>query len=147
MRVHLALNVRDLERAVAYYTKALGAPPAKRKPGYANFALDHPPLKLTLLEASGASERLNHVGVETFDDADVAAATERLEAAGLADKVERDATCCYARQDKVWTSDPDGVRWEWYRVLADAETFGEAPKVPAPAPGASVGGCCGAAAR
>jgi catechol 2,3-dioxygenase-like lactoylglutathione lyase family enzyme len=126
MRVQLALNVDDLEKAVAYYTKLFGATPHKRRPGYANFALDAPPLKLVLLENPGAGERLNHLGVETSDPADVDAAVERLRAAGIADAEERASTCCYAKQDKVWSRDPQGMRWEWYRVLEDSETFGAA---------------------
>ena len=123
MRVQLALNVKDLEKAVEFYSKAFGAAPNKRKPGYANFALDHPPLKLVLLENPGATERLNHLGVEVFRNEDVDAAIERLGAEGLPREVEIDKTCCYAKQNKVWSADPDGARWEWYRVLANSETF------------------------
>jgi catechol 2,3-dioxygenase-like lactoylglutathione lyase family enzyme len=126
MRVQLALNVKDLEAAVEFYSKAFGAKPHKRKPGYANFALDHPPLKLVLLENPGAAERLNHLGVEVFEEAQVEAAIERLGAEGLPREVEIDKTCCWAKQNKVWSVDPDGARWEWYRVLADSNTFAEA---------------------
>ena len=126
MRVQLALNVNDLEKAVEFYSKAFGAAPNKRKPGYANFALDHPPLKLVLLENPGATERLNHLGVEVFRNEDVDAAIERLGAEDLPRDIELDATCCYAKQNKVWSVDPDGARWEWYRVLANSETFGAA---------------------
>ena len=130
MRVQLALNVDDLDQAVAYYSKLFGAEPHKRKPGYANFALEEPPLKLVLFEVPGASERLNHLGVETMSEAEVDEATERLDAAGIADKIENKETCCYAKQNKVWASDPDGSRWEWYRVLEDSEGFGEARALP-----------------
>lgn len=123
MRIQLALNVADLEKAVAYYSKLFGVAPNKRKPGYANFAIDTPPLKLVLFESPGAPERLNHLGVETFAQADVDAAAERLRAAGIADAEERESTCCYAKQNKVWSHDPQGLRWEWYRVLEDAESF------------------------
>jgi catechol 2,3-dioxygenase-like lactoylglutathione lyase family enzyme len=123
MRVQLALNVKDLEKAVEFYSKAFGAAPNKRKPGYANFALDHPPLKLVLLENPGATERLNHLGVEVFEEADVNDAIARLGAAGLPRDVEVDKTCCYAKQNKVWSVDPEGARWEWYRVLENSETF------------------------
>lgn len=144
MRIQLALNVKDIDAAVDFYTKMFGAPPAKRKPGYANFALDAPPLKLVLFEQPDAPERLNHLGVEVFDADQVGAATERLKAAGLSHLVEDETTCCYAKQDKVWASEPDGLRWEWYRVLEDSETFGTpaAEEPPAP-PQASYGGCCG----
>jgi catechol 2,3-dioxygenase-like lactoylglutathione lyase family enzyme len=131
MRVQLALNVDDLEKAIEFYSKAFGAAPNKRKPGYANFALDRPPLKLVLLENPGAKERLNHLGVEVFHNEDVDAAIERLGAEGLPREVEIDKTCCYAKQNKVWSADPQGMRWEWYRVLADSDTFAQAPTAPA----------------
>jgi catechol 2,3-dioxygenase-like lactoylglutathione lyase family enzyme len=124
MRVQLALNVEDLDEAVEFYSKLFDAKVNKRKPGYANFAIEQPPLKLVLFENPDASERLNHLGVEVFEGGDVRAATERLKAAGLADSVEDEQTCCYASQDKVWSLDPQGMRWEWYRVLEDSETFG-----------------------
>ena len=123
MRVQLALNVRDLDEAVAYYGKLFGAKVAKRKPGYANFAIDQPPLKLVLLEVPDAPERLNHLGVEVFEQADVDAAIARLDAAGIAGPVEVERTCCHATQNKVWSTDPQGARWEFYRVLADSESF------------------------
>ncbi len=127
MRLQLALNVRDLEAAVAFYSAMFGIAPNKRKPGYANFAIDAPPLKLVLFEAPDAPERLNHLGVEVFEDEDVSAASERLRGAGLDHLVEDEKTCCYAKQNKVWASDPDGSRWEWYRVIEDSEGFGEVP--------------------
>ena len=130
MRLQLALNVRDLEAAVAFYSEMFGVTPNKRKSGYANFAIDAPPLKLVLFEAPDAPERLNHLGVEVFEDEDVAAATERLRGAGLDHLVEDEKTCCYAKQNKVWASDPDGSRWEWYRVIEDSEGFGEVPSLP-----------------
>jgi uncharacterized glyoxalase superfamily protein PhnB len=126
MRLQLALNVKDLDEAVDYYSKLFNAEVNKRKPGYANFAIDEPPLKLVLFENPEADERLNHLGVEVFDDDDVHAATDRLKAAGMAERVEDAQTCCYATQNKVWTSDPQGMRWEWYRVIEDSDTFGAA---------------------
>ncbi len=123
MRLQLALNVRDLDAAVDFYSKLFGVEVNKRKPGYANFAIDEPPLKLVLFELPDAPERLNHLGVEVFDGEEVTRATERLNAAGMADLVEDQTTCCYARADKVWAQEPDGLRWEWYRVLADSESF------------------------
>jgi len=123
MRVQLALNVEDLDAAVEFYSKLFNAEVNKRMPGYANFSIDEPPLKLVLFEAPEAGERLNHLGVEVFEDGDVQAATERLKAAGLADAVEDQQTCCYATQDKVWARDPQGMRWEYYRVLEDSESF------------------------
>jgi len=123
-RVQLALNVSDLEQSVAFYSKLFGAEPAKRRPGYANFAIADPPLKLVLLEHSGQAGALNHLGVEVADAGTVDAEQARLAEAGLAAADERDTTCCYARQDKFWVQGaPDGESWEIYTVLADSRTF------------------------
>ena len=135
-RVQLALNVSDLERSVRFYAQMFGVEPAKREPGYANFSIQNPPLKLVLFEVPEAEERLNHLGVEVFDDADVGEATDRLKAAGLEHLVEDETTCCYAQQNKVWAQEPDGLRWEWYRVLADSQEFGDVPVVPDEEPAA-----------
>jgi catechol 2,3-dioxygenase-like lactoylglutathione lyase family enzyme len=124
MRIQLALNVKDLDEAVAFYSKLFNVEVNKRKPGYANFSIDQPPLKLVLFENANADERLNHLGVEVFEDADVQAATDRLKAADLVDSVEDEETCCYAKQNKVWAIDPQGMRWEIYRIVEDAEAFG-----------------------
>ncbi len=123
MRVQLALNVVDLDEAREFYSKLFDVTVNKRKPGYANFAIEQPPLKLVLFENPDADERLNHLGVEVFDDADVHAATDRLKAAGLVDSVEDEQTCCYATQNKVWALDPQGMRWEYYRIVQDSESF------------------------
>ena len=131
MRLQLALNVENLEEAIEFYSKMFDAKVNKRKPGYANFAIDEPPLKLVLFENPGADERLNHLGVEVFEDGEVTAAADRLKSAGMDELVEDGATCCYATQDKVWTRDPQGMRWEWYRILADSESFGESEGTPA----------------
>jgi catechol 2,3-dioxygenase-like lactoylglutathione lyase family enzyme len=124
-RVQLALNVSDLEAAIAFYSKLFGVAPAKRRPGYANFAIVEPPLKLVLIEAAterepGVSGALNHLGVEVESTDEVMEESERLAAEGLATELEEQTTCCYALQDKVWVHDPDGVPWEVYTVLADA---------------------------
>ena len=122
-RVQLALNVSDLEGAIGFYSKLFGAEPAKRRPGYANFAIDEPPLKLVLIEGEGAGATLNHLGVEVASPDDVKAATGRLGRQGLPTLIEEGVECCYAVQDKVWVSDPDGARWEVYTVLADSENM------------------------
>ncbi len=124
-RVQLALNVSDIDEAVAFYTKLFGTEPAKRQPGYANFAIADPPLKLVLMEdhtarGHGTVAALNHLGVEVETPEEVTAATGRLSDTGLETAVEEQTTCCYAVQDKVWVSDPDGAPWEVYTVLADA---------------------------
>jgi catechol 2,3-dioxygenase-like lactoylglutathione lyase family enzyme len=123
-RVQLALNVNDIDEAVSFYTALFGTGPAKRRPGYANFAIDQPPLKLVLLENPGQGGTLNHLGVEVDSAGTVDAEQARLAQAGLAAVDERDTTCCYARQDKFWvTGAPGGERWEIYTVLADSATF------------------------
>ncbi len=127
MRLQLALNVKDIDQAVDFYSKMFGVEPHKRKPGYANFAIDAPPLKLVLFEVPEAEERLNHLGVEVFEDDQVGVATQRLREAGMETLVEDESTCCYAKQNKVWVNEPDGMRWEWYEVLEDSETFGAQP--------------------
>jgi catechol 2,3-dioxygenase-like lactoylglutathione lyase family enzyme len=121
-RVQLALNVSDLDSAVDFYTKLFSTEPAKLRPGYANFAIDEPPLKLILVENPGAGGRLNHLGVEVASTDDVTATQARLAGEGLATATEENVTCCYAVQDKVWVDDPDGAPWEVYTVLADSET-------------------------
>lgn len=119
-RVQLALRVSDLDAAIDFYGRLFDATPAKRRPGYANFAIDEPPLKLVLLEGDGDEPtRLDHLGVEVARTDDVAAATKRLDAAGLDTRVQDQTTCCYAVQDKVWVSGPGGEPWEIYTVLAD----------------------------
>ena len=129
MRLQLALNVRDIDEAVDYYGKLFGATPHKRRPGYANFAIDEPPLKLVLFEKPDAQERLNHLGVEVFDGALVRQAGDRLEAADILTKVEEETVCCHATQTKVWSHEPQGLRWEWYVVTDDAPD-GEALMAP-----------------
>jgi len=125
-RVQLALNVDDLESAVEFYTKLFGTEPAKRRPGYANFAIADPPLKLVLLENPGHGGTLNHLGVEVTSSDEVEAHQARLVGEGLLADDEKDTTCCYARQDKFWVTGPGAERWEHYVVLGDSDTFGTA---------------------
>ncbi len=123
-RVQLALNVDDIGQAIAFYTKLFGAEPAKVRPGYANFAITEPPLKLVLLENPGQGGSLNHLGVEVSDTDAVGAEQARLAGVGLASSEQGQTTCCYAAQDKFWVqSAPDGETWEFYTVLADSPTF------------------------
>lgn len=124
-RLQLALNVGDLEKSIAFYGTLFGAEPAKVRPGYANFAIVDPPLKLVLIENPGQAGALNHLGVEVADTDAVEDAQRRLTGAGMGSTDERGTTCCYAKQDKFWVEDtPDGERWEIYTVLADSATFG-----------------------
>jgi catechol 2,3-dioxygenase-like lactoylglutathione lyase family enzyme len=145
-RIQLALNVDDLDEAVTFYSKLFGAEPAKRKPGYANFAITAPPLKLVLLENPGKGGSINHLGVEVSSSDEVQAEIARLSGEGLFTDEEMGTTCCFATQDKVWVTGPAGERWEVYTVLADSDAFGESPQTlvdAGQAPGSGV--CCGAA--
>ena len=112
MRLQLALNVADLEEAIAYYGRMLAAPVHKREPGYANFVIEQPALKLVLFEQPEATERLNHLGFEVFSDAEVVSVAERLQAADLQDVPAHEETCCYAKQHKGISHDPQGLMWE-----------------------------------
>jgi catechol 2,3-dioxygenase-like lactoylglutathione lyase family enzyme len=123
-RIQLALNVDDLEASIAFYSSLFGTVPAKTRPGYANFAVAEPPLKLVLIENPGHGGSVNHLGVEVPDTDTVEETQARLASEGLASTDERDTTCCYARQDKFWVEGaPNGERWEVYTVLEDSETF------------------------
>ncbi|GAA1741603.1 lactoylglutathione lyase [Dietzia kunjamensis subsp. schimae] len=150
-RAQLALNVDDLDEAVTFYSKLFGVQPAKLKPGYANFAIAEPPLKLVLLENPGKGGSINHLGVEVESSEKVHAEIARLTDEGLFTDEEIGTTCCFATQDKVWVTGPAGEKWEVYTVLADTETFGTSPQhLDGPAgadPGGPDGGvCCGTAA-
>ncbi|GAA0357502.1 VOC family protein [Actinoallomurus spadix] len=143
-RVQLALRVADLEASVAFYTRLFGTEPAKRRPGYANFAVAEPPLKLVLIEGeAGEDTRMDHLGVEVEDTDQVTAAAERLKGAGLATVEETGTSCCYAVQDKVWVRGPGSEPWEVYVVKADAGTLekptGSTCCLPAPEDRSSAG--------
>lgn len=138
-RVQLALNVDDLDASVAFYSALFGTDPAKRRPGYANFAIARPPLKLVLLENPGKGGTLNHLGVEFASSDAVRSESVRLAAQHLLTDEELGTTCCFATQDKVWVAAPDGERWEVYTVLTDSETFGASPSTAA----AGTAGTCG----
>jgi catechol 2,3-dioxygenase-like lactoylglutathione lyase family enzyme len=146
-RVQLALNVDNLEQSIAFYTTLFATEPAKVRPGYANFAVAQPPLKLVLIENPGQGGSVNHLGVEVPDADVVDAEQARLADAGFASIDERGTTCCYAEQDKFWVEGaPDGERWEIYTVLADSPTRG-GPSEGSPCSCASAeptadAGCC-----
>jgi catechol 2,3-dioxygenase-like lactoylglutathione lyase family enzyme len=122
-RVQLALNVDDLDEAIAFYSKLFDTQPAKVKPDYANFAVADPPLKLVLIANPGRGGGLNHLGVEVASSETVHSEVTRLNEAGLLTDEELHTTCCFAVQDKVWVNGPAGERWEVYTVLADSDTF------------------------
>jgi catechol 2,3-dioxygenase-like lactoylglutathione lyase family enzyme len=126
-RAQLALNVDDLDEAIIFYSKLFDTSPAKVKPGYANFALVEPPLKLVLLENPGKGGTINHLGVVVESSDAVHAEIARLTEEGLFTEEEVGTTCCFATQDKVWVTGPAGEKWEVYTVLADSDTFGTSP--------------------
>jgi catechol 2,3-dioxygenase-like lactoylglutathione lyase family enzyme len=153
-RVQLALRVSDLEGSIAFYSKLFGAAPAKRRPGYANFAIAEPPLKLVLIEGKpDLPTVMDHLGVEVDDPDQVVAASQRLAAEGLATIDEADTACCYAVQDKVWVHGPGAEPWEVYVVKADAASMYSDPDgecclptavhgVPLPAAAQARNACC-----
>jgi catechol 2,3-dioxygenase-like lactoylglutathione lyase family enzyme len=120
VRLQLALNVADLDEAVDFYTRMFGTPPAKTKPGYANFAITDPPLKLVLFADAGEPGSINHLGVEVESAAEVVGAEARLAGAGLETTGVDETVCCYAEKTETWVEGPDGQRWEWYVKRADA---------------------------
>ncbi len=142
-RVQLALNVENLDEAVVFYSVLFGTDPAKVKPGYANFSLAAPALKLVLIEKPGHGGTLNHLGVEVRDSDTVHAEIARLTNEGLFTDAEIGTTCCFATQDKVWVTGPAGERWEVYTVLADSETFGSSPGNPGGTTAQASPACCG----
>ena len=133
MRLQLALNVSDLDASVAFYSRLFGAEPARRRPGYANFAIDEPPLKLVLFETAdgaadtagccGAGGTINHLGVETETADEVVEAERRMSGSGLDTTGVDDTVCCYAAKTETWVTDPDGARWEWYVRTGDSEVL------------------------
>lgn len=143
-RTQLALNVEDLGAAITFYSKLFDTAPAKVKPGYANFAIAQPPLKLVLIENPGHGGTLNHLGVEVESREAVHAEITRLTNEGVLTEEELDTTCCFALQDKVWVTGPAGEKWEVYAVLADSESFGSNSLALDNSTG-SADGCCGGA--
>ena len=127
-RFQLSLNVDDVDASVEFYTKLFGVGPAKHRPGYANFVVADPPMKLVIVEDEGTPGSINHVGIEFESGEEVAERTERVTAAGLPVEVDDPHTCCFATQEKAWTQDLDGVPWELYTVVADTAGFGASPR-------------------
>ncbi len=127
-RFQLSLNVDDVEAAVEFYTRLFGVGPAKHRPGYANFSVEDPPLKLVVIEGEGTPGSINHVGVEHPSAELVTAEAQRLATAGLPVEADECHTCCFATQEKAWTRDADGVPWEIYTVVGDTEHFGASPR-------------------
>jgi lactoylglutathione lyase len=139
-RAQLALNVDDLDQAIAFYATLFDTAPAKVKPGYANFAITEPPLKLVLIENPGHGGTLNHLGVEVESSEAVHTEIARLTDAGMFTEEEIGTTCCFATQDKVWVTGPAGEKWEVYTVLSDSDAFGT--NSPALDEGSATGTCC-----
>lgn len=122
MRLQLAIDVSDLDEAIVFYSKMFATEPAKVKPGYANFAIEQPPLKLVLFENAAGGGTINHLGVEVETAAEVAAAEARLAGDGIETTGVDDTVCCYAEKTETWVTGPDDTRWEWYVKTGDAET-------------------------
>jgi lactoylglutathione lyase len=144
MRLQLALNVEDLDEAVDFYSKMFDHQPDKVRPGYANFAIEEPPLKLVLFEVPGESGSINHLGVEVEDASQVESAATRLHSAGLETTAVAEAECCYAAKTETWLESPDGTHWEWYVKRADSDSDSARVQVPvsvAAAPSCGPG-CC-----
>ena len=135
MRLQLAIDVSDIDEAVDFYSKLFDTEPAKRKPGYANFAIAQPPLKLVLFENPEGGGTLNHLGVEVETTEEVTAAEKRLRGDGIETTGVDDTTCCYADKTETRVTDPDGSRWEWYVKTADADVMATTR--------GGFGGCCG----
>jgi catechol 2,3-dioxygenase-like lactoylglutathione lyase family enzyme len=145
-KVHVALNVSDVERSVKFYRAMFGTNPVKWKPGYAKFDITEPPLNLTLNFAGEVRNRgaLNHLGLEVHCSDEVLAAKKRFTNAGLVTEDEMNVDCCFALQDKVWISDPDGNRWEVFTVKV-GDTQPELNIGEGAASDARPSGCCQAA--
>ena len=141
-RVQLALNVSNIDEAIAYYSKMFGVGPAKVREGYANFAIADPPLKLVLIEGHGEAGTLNHVGVELEDTQAVADKITHAQNVGLPIEVQESATCCFAVQDKVWVKGGE-LAWEWYTVLEDAPSDTSLTPMPIMLGVPNTGSCCG----
>jgi catechol 2,3-dioxygenase-like lactoylglutathione lyase family enzyme len=146
MRLQLALNVSDLDEAVDFYSRMFGVEPAKTRPGYANFAITEPPLKLVLFEGQGTPGSINHLGVETETPDEVAAAEARLTETGLETTGVADTQCGYAAKTETWLTGPDDARWEWYVKTGDTEQFSNVilDAGRGAATGCAIGSTCGA---
>jgi catechol 2,3-dioxygenase-like lactoylglutathione lyase family enzyme len=142
VKPHISLNVTDIEASAAFYEKAFGVAPTKRRPDYAKFDLQQPMLNLTMQQAPRTGVNASHFGVQVASSDDVREAKQRFEQAGLATFTEDDVSCCYAVQDKVWVEDPDGNAWEIFVVKADAEVMKERGEQPKGTASSSEAPCC-----
>ncbi len=144
MRLQLAINVSDIDQAVDFYSKMFATEPVKTKPGYANFAIANPPLKLVLFENPADPGSLNHLGVETETASEVIAAEQRMTDSGLETTGVDDTVCCYAEKTETWLEAPDDLRWEYYVKNADVDepAMGEAKPATVGSPKADPGICC-----
>jgi catechol 2,3-dioxygenase-like lactoylglutathione lyase family enzyme len=143
VKPHVSLNVTDIDASVAFYEKAFGVPPSKRRPGYAKFDLVSPMLNLTMQQAPRTGVNASHFGVQVERTEDVLEAKRRFESTGLATFSEDDVSCCYAVQDKVWITDPDGNAWEVFVVKGDASVMQSRPAETSGT--CATSGCCGPA--
>lgn len=130
LKPHVAINVSNLKQSILFYTNLFGVEPVKVKPRYAKFDLEQPALNFTLNEGGEIAGGINHLGIQVSTTDDVLQAKERLQQAKLATFDEMDTNCCYAKQDKIWVTSPDGHQWEVFTVLADVEHNDDSPSFP-----------------
>ncbi len=145
MRPHVSLDVRDISRSVAFYEKVFGVQPQKQTADYAKFDLLEPALNFSLMSSTGRISSVDHLGIEVASTEDIAAWKSRLQEKGILEKVEENVACCFARQDKLWFTDPDGNAWEVFTVHEQLEVTGPLKNTGCCVPreqGASVAASC-----
>jgi len=142
-RFHVHLHVDNLDQSIGFYSKLFAASPARREGDYAKWMLDDPPVNFAI-STRGHSVGIDHLGFQVDNDADLADLKARAATADLSVFDEGQTSCCYARSDKHWITDPQGVAWEHFHTLANIPVFGAA-KAAVATPGADTGGeaaCC-----
>ena len=157
-RFHVHVGVESLESSIAFYSHLFGQQPSVTKADYAKWMLDDPRVNFAISQKCGATKGVEHLGLQVEDQAELSAVYDRLAAAGRPVLEEGATTCCYARSEKSWIADPDGVVWEAFLTTGDSTTYGAGPDFAAlasdnaaanaccapavAAPAASGSGCC-----
>lgn len=137
-RFHVHVAVEDLEKNIRFYSTVFGAAPTVRKPDYAKWMIEDPRINFAISQR-GATPGVDHLGFQVDSDDELVALRKQVTAAEIAALDQRDATCCYARSDKYWIADPQGVAWETYHTLGEAEIYGAGTKTQLEA---QEGACC-----